>query len=189
MLEKCVKDGFWRHSPRSFRFWSGKATGGCLQIFKTTSGCLRIALWQNLVCLQGFQFTGTDIASQSDCLFQDTWSPSSGRASGSGPQKSFLRPDVHTRGDSVFGRRPFRPICRKRSRLLLRNSLSPWMCGRLCNLRGAVKRMKPEQPQQLDNQEHSRSCTFSDCGDFPISIEHFSSLEISHILELLPRNC
>ena len=114
MLKKCVNDGFWRHSPRtrSFHFWSGKTTGGCLQIFKTTSGCLLIALWQNLVCLQGFQFTGTAIASQSDCLFQDTWSQSSGRASGSGPQKPCLRPDVHTRGDSVDVCRPLQLVAR-----------------------------------------------------------------------------
>ena len=85
----------------------------------------------------------------------------------SGPQKPFLRPDVHTQGDSVVVRRPFRPISCKSSRLLLRNSLSLWMCGRLCNLRGAVKSMKPEQPQQLNNQEHSHiTCTLSDCGDF-----------------------
>ena len=85
----------------------------------------------------------------------------------SGPQKPFLRPDVHTRGDFVFVCRPFRPISCWRSRLLLRNSLSLWMCGRLCNLRGAVKRMKPDQPQQLDHHQHSHiTCTFSDCGDF-----------------------
>ena len=85
----------------------------------------------------------------------------------SGPQKPFLRPDVHTRGDSVDVCRPFRPISCKRSRLLLRNSLSLWMCGRLCNLRGAVKRMKPERPQQLDHHQHSHiTCTFSDCSDF-----------------------
>ena len=63
-------------------------------------------------------------------------------------------------------------------RLLFRNSLSLWMCGRLCNLRGAVKRMKPEQPQQLDHHQHSHiTCTFSDCVDFwmTLSFDHFSS--------------
>ena len=187
MLEKCVKDGFWRHSPRSFRFWSGKATGGCLQIFKTTSGCLRIALTKSCLLTRFPVHNVTVIASQLNCLFQDTWSPSSGRASVSGPQKPFLRPDVHTH----FVRRPFRPICRKRFRLLLSNSLSRWMCGRLCNLRGAVKRMKPEQPQQLDDHSVLTSLVPSQTAAiFERLLALIILFEINHILELLLlRNC
>ena len=79
--------------------------------------------------------------------------------------RNLVSDQMYTHGEILLSS-TFAISC-KRLRLLLRNSLSLWMCGRLCNLRGAVKRMKPERPQQLDDQEHSHiTCTFSDCVDF-----------------------